>query len=177
MSIGSGSKGRVPRQRIQLGAFEENEKTAKEIIPIDYSDAERSAADEAAKLRRAAAALEAMHPQTAMSEAEKKAHDKSLIDRIPKERELLFAFPIAWAAIDKFDVVQVKLRPWIVKKIVEFLGEEEKSLIDFIVSKLEQHTRPQAIVDELKLVLDDDAETFVMKMWRMLAFHGMKLSS
>lgn len=31
-------------------------------------------------------------------------------------------------------------------------------------------TEPQAILDELKLVLEEDAAVFMVKMWRMLVF-------
>lgn len=51
-----------------------------------------------------------------------------------------------------------------------------QTLINFIVTKLTQHATPDVILDELRLVLDDEADTFVMKMWRMLVFHSMKLS-
>ncbi|CAM9335322.1 unnamed protein product, partial [Heterosigma akashiwo] len=89
----------------------------------------------------------------------------------------LFAYPVAWAVVDEHDIIKSKLKAWIVKKIVEFLGEEEETLIDFICSKLISHADPESILEELKLVLDDDAEIFMVKLWRMLIFHVLKLSS
>ena len=62
------------------------------------------------------------------------------------------------------------MRSWVTKKIIEYLGEEEKTLIDFILSKITSHTPPHEVLEQIGLVLDDEANTFVLKMWRMLVF-------
>lgn len=43
-------------------------------------------------------------------------------------------------------VVGTKMRPWIEKKMVEYLGEEEKTLVDFIVAKLTNHCSPNDLL-------------------------------
>lgn len=63
-----------------------------------------------------------------------------------------------------------KVRPWIGKKMVEILGEEEKTLTDFLIRKLKEHSPPAEILEQLKVVLDDEAELFVVKLWRFLIF-------
>jgi len=100
-----------------------------------------------------------------------RAHPKSVIDQIPIEKEELFAFKIDWKLIDDNDIVEDKMRPWVTKKITEFLGEEEPTLIEYICKKLVDHSPPQDILDQLQLVLDEEATTFVIKMWRMLIFN------
>jgi len=100
-----------------------------------------------------------------------RAHPKSVIDQIPIEKEELFAFKIDWKVIDDNDIVEDKMRPWVSKKITEFLGEEEPTLIEYICKKLVDHSPPQDILDQLQLVLDEEATTFVIKMWRMLIFN------
>lgn len=62
------------------------------------------------------------------------------------------------------------MRPWISKKITEFLGEEEKSLVDYIVSSTQEHVKASEMLDTLKSILDEEAEMFVLKMWRMLIY-------
>lgn len=69
------------------------------------------------------------------------------------------------------------MRAWIVKKIVEYLGEEEESLTAFVVGKLDASCRPAELVAELSMVLDQDAEQFVLKLWRMLIYYSLKESS
>lgn len=63
---------------------------------------------------------------------------------------------------------------WVTKKIVEYLGEEEPTMIEFILKKLDQHAKADEILDELQLVLDDDAEVFVKLLWRKLAFEAIR---
>ncbi|CAN0023001.1 unnamed protein product, partial [Choristocarpus tenellus] len=103
-----------------------------------------------------------------------KARDKELVVSIPKDREELFAYPINWQVVEGHDIIKGKMRPWIVKKMVEYLGEEEKTLTEFIVTKLSQRAPPQAILNELKLVLEEDASVFMVKMWRMLVFCALR---
>lgn len=63
-----------------------------------------------------------------------------------------------------------RMRPWISKKITEFLGEEESSLVDFIVNHTQKHVTAATMLGLLESILDDEAEMFVLKMWRMLIF-------
>ena len=56
------------------------------------------------------------------------------------------------------------------KKIIEYLGEEEKTMIHFILQKLSEHKPPKVIHDQLSLVLEEEAEGFVIKLWRALIF-------
>ena len=67
-------------------------------------------------------------------------------------------------------IIERKMKPWVTKKILEYLGEEEKTLIDFIMGKIAGHTAPGEILQQLALVLDEEADMFVLKMWRMLVY-------
>ncbi len=60
-----------------------------------------------------------------------------------QDREELFAFEINWQTVETHNIIQSKMRPWIVKKIIEYLGEEEKTLTEFILTKLGQRAPPQ----------------------------------
>lgn len=92
-------------------------------------------------------------------------------------REALFAFTVNWDVLDRHDVVRSVLKAWIVKKIVQYLGEEEESLTHFIVSKLSAHCSPQDLVQELSMVLDEDSDTFVCKLWRMVVYYSLLKSA
>ncbi|KAL3687938.1 hypothetical protein R1sor_014247 [Riccia sorocarpa] len=94
---------------------------------------------------------------------------KQLIDTIPKTKEELFAYPVDWQIYDKHDLHE-RMRPWISKKITEFLGEEETTLVDFVVSNTCKHVTAASMLELLESILDDEAEMFVLKMWRMLIF-------
>ncbi|CAF2075665.1 BnaC01g43120D [Brassica napus] len=94
---------------------------------------------------------------------------KQLIDTIPKTKEELFSYEINWAMYDKHQLHE-RMRPWISKKIMEFLGEEEATLVDFIVLNTQQHVQAAQMLELLQSILDEEAEMFVLKMWRMLIF-------
>lgn len=69
------------------------------------------------------------------------------------------------------------MRPWISKKITEFLGEEETTLVDYIVSSTQEHVTADEMLDRLQSILDDEAEMFVLKVWRMLIFEVRKVET
>lgn len=67
-------------------------------------------------------------------------------------------------------LMERRIRPWINKKIIEYIGEPEPTLVDFICSKVLAGSAPQGILDDVQMVLDDEAEVFVVKMWRLLIY-------
>jgi RNA-binding protein 25 len=99
---------------------------------------------------------------------------KSLVDAIPTAKAELFRTPVDWATVDRAGIVGAKMRPWIHKKIAEYLGEPEETLVTFVVGKLQEHSAPGPVLEELELVLEDDAEVFMVKLWRMLIFEAMR---
>ncbi|XP_078443020.1 splicing factor PWI domain-containing protein / RNA recognition motif (RRM)-containing protein [Wolffia australiana] len=101
---------------------------------------------------------------------------KQLIDMIPKTKDKLFSHQINWDIYDKHQLHE-RMRPWISKKITEFLGEEEATLVDYIVSSTREHVQASQMLELLQSILDDEAEMFVLKMWRMLIFEIKKVET
>ncbi|KAJ0988261.1 hypothetical protein J5N97_006617 [Dioscorea zingiberensis] len=101
---------------------------------------------------------------------------KQLIDMIPKTKDELFAYQINWDVYDKHKLHE-RMRPWIAKKITEFLGEEEDTLVEYIVSNTKEHAQASKMLELLQAILDDEAEMFVLKMWRMLIFEIKKVET
>ncbi|KAJ8934706.1 hypothetical protein NQ318_008504 [Aromia moschata] len=97
--------------------------------------------------------------------SEKKTDEK----KIPTEKEALFAYKLDWGAIDN-GLMEKKIRPWINKKIIEYIGEPEPTLVDFICSKVLAGSQPQVILEDVQMVLDEEAEVFIVKMWRLLIY-------
>lgn len=46
-----------------------------------------------------------------------------------------------------------RIRPWINKKIIEYIGEPEPTLVDFICSKLLAGSNPQGILEDVQMVI------------------------
>ncbi|CAB3397454.1 unnamed protein product [Caenorhabditis bovis] len=106
-----------------------------------------------------------------MTAEEKKELTRGIIKKIPTSKDELFATPIEWDFIDAAAMEQ-RVKPWVAKKVQEFLGEEEKQLVDFICEKIEARTPPDQILKDIAMIIDDDADMFVVKMWRLLVFEG-----
>ena len=64
------------------------------------------------------------------------------------------------------------LRPWIAKKMQEYLGEENPGMVEYVLNKLTARIAPQALVTSLAGALDREAESFVQKLWRMVVFES-----
>ncbi|KAL0334195.1 UNVERIFIED_CONTAM: RNA-binding protein 25 [Sesamum angustifolium] len=101
---------------------------------------------------------------------------KQLIDTIPKTKDELFSYEINWVIYDQ-NALHERMRPWISKKITDFLGEEEDTLVDYIVSSTQEHVDAGEMLERLQTILDDEAEMFVLKMWRMLIFEIKKVET
>ncbi|EYC18732.1 hypothetical protein Y032_0026g1336 [Ancylostoma ceylanicum] len=102
---------------------------------------------------------------------EKKRMVKDLINNIPTTKDELFAHSIDWRFVDR-SLIEQRVRPWVAKKILEFLGEEESALVDFVCEKVATKTSPDRILSDIAMILDEDAEVFVVKMWRLLIYES-----
>lgn len=73
-------------------------------------------------------------------------------------------FPPLSTAVDS-------LKAYITAQIVDYLGEEENTLIEFIMKELakEGGCNTSSMLDEMKMVLDEDAEDFVVKLYHKMA--------
>ncbi|VDM69619.1 unnamed protein product, partial [Strongylus vulgaris] len=112
---------------------------------------------------------------------EKKRMVKDLINNIPttkgrlskfsdllKYSDELFAHTIDWRFVDR-SLIEQRVRPWVAKKILEFLGY---ALVDFVCEKVATKTPPDRILSDIAMILDEDAEVFVVKMWRLLIYES-----
>ncbi|XP_056150076.1 RNA-binding protein 25b isoform X2 [Lampris incognitus] len=130
----------------------------RKLVPLDYDD-DKSLGVDGAGL----AAIKGANTE------EKRKHIKSLIEKIPTAKPELFSYPLDWSMVDT-TLMERRVRPWINKKIIEYIGEEEPTLVDFVCSKVMAHGTPQGILDDVAMVLDEEAEVFIVKMWRLLIY-------
>ena len=63
------------------------------------------------------------------------------------------------------------LRGYVASRIVEYLGEEEGTLIDFVVKEVRKGGggTTLSLLEEMKMVLDEDAEGFVLGLYGKMA--------
>ncbi|KAJ3088634.1 hypothetical protein HK102_008302 [Quaeritorhiza haematococci] len=94
---------------------------------------------------------------------------KELVAAIPADKDGLWGWDVRWDQIDD-TMLDSKLRPFVSKKVAEYLGEEEEDLVSFVLDLVRNHTGAQGMLDEMQQALDDEAEVFVMKLWRMVIY-------
>ncbi|KAK2707802.1 RNA-binding protein 25-like isoform X2 [Artemia franciscana] len=139
---------------------------------MDISEVFNTEEDEATATKKKKLTLLDDEPKPIKSEKvidEKKKHVKSIIEKIPTSKEELFDYSIDWSLLD-VSLIEKRIRPWINKKIVEYIGEPEPVLVEFICTKIMGHSSAQSILDDVQMVLDEEAEVFVVKMWRLLIY-------
>ncbi|KAK4210472.1 RNA-binding protein 25 [Rhypophila decipiens] len=104
-----------------------------------------------------------------MSEEDIQNAVKALAQEIPVDREGLWAWDVKWDYLED-SVIREKLRPFVEKKVVEFLGVQEEFLVDIVAEHIQKHGKPGELVETLREALDEDAEDLVKKLWRMVIF-------
>ncbi|KAK1768145.1 hypothetical protein QBC33DRAFT_536363 [Phialemonium atrogriseum] len=105
----------------------------------------------------------------AMSEEDIQKAVRALAQEIPTEKDGLWAWAVKWDYLEE-SVIREKLRPFVEKKVVEYLGVQEQFLVDVVEEHLRKHEKPGELVDTLAQALDEDAEDLVKKLWRMVIF-------
>eukprot|EP00057_Strongylocentrotus_purpuratus_P020741 XP_011675215.1 PREDICTED: RNA-binding protein 25 [Strongylocentrotus purpuratus] len=150
------------RKKLKVGdVFNQEEssdsagKKKRKLVPIEYSEEEMKAVGQSQLIANAA--------------EEKRKTIKNLIEKIPTAKDELFGYKVDWAIVDE-SLMDRRIKPWINKKIVEYIGEEEPTLTEFICSKLLLHSNAESILNDITMVLDEEAEVFVVKMWRLLIY-------
>ncbi|XP_033123613.1 RNA-binding protein 25-like [Anneissia japonica] len=126
----------------------------RKLIPIEYTEEEKQAVE---------------MTKNVLTAEDKKKVIKTIIDKIPTSKEELFAYKVDWVIVDE-SLMERRIKPWINKKIVEYIGEEEPTLTEFICTKLLAHSPASSILQDITMVLDEEAEVFVVKMWRVLIY-------
>ncbi|OIW28658.1 hypothetical protein CONLIGDRAFT_598260, partial [Coniochaeta ligniaria NRRL 30616] len=106
----------------------------------------------------------------AMSEEDIQKAVRALAQEIPTEKEGLWAWDVKWDYLEE-SIIREKLRPFVEKKVMEYLGVQEQLLVDLVEEHLRKHQRPAELVETLaQAALDEDAEDLVKKLWRMVIF-------
>lgn len=106
---------------------------------------------------------------TDLSDEEKAAARQSLVSEIPTDPNPLFAWPIRWSYLTP-DITRKEIRPFVEKKVVEYLGVQEDLLVDAVMDGLRDRKDAAEITHELEAVLEDEAMLLVKKVWRMVVF-------
>lgn len=94
-------------------------------------------------------AIEDIRGGAQMTEEERADAARQLAKEIPNEKEGLWSWPIKWDFVDDA-IITEQLRPFVERKVVEYLGVQEQLLVDVVEETIKKKGSPQALVSELE---------------------------
>jgi hypothetical protein len=113
------------------GLLEDEEETEtttrRQLIPIKYDSAAEAAG---------------------LTEEERAQAARQLAAEIPTEKEGLWNWPVKWEYVDEA-ILSDQLKPFVEKKVVEYLGVQEQMLVDVVEEHLRKRGPPQELVEQL----------------------------
>lgn len=118
---------------------EQDQTTKRQLIPIQFEPSTTSS----------------------MTEEELSKAMRALAQEIPSEKEGLWAWDVQWDHLDDA-IMREKLRPFVEKKIVEYLGVQEEVIVEVIEEHLRNHGKPDDLVEELAGVCFDSTRSILI---------------
>lgn len=85
----------------------------------------------------------------ALSDEERDQAVRQLAAEIPTDKEGLWNWSVKWEFVDDAIIVE-KLRPFVEKKIVEYLGVQEQLLVEVVEECVRSRGKPQELVNQLE---------------------------
>ena len=101
--------------------------------------------------------------------AERRAAQQAIALAIPTSTPDLFAYAVKFNYLTDA-VLADQIRPFVEKKVLEFVGVQEELLVDAVVDAVRLKRDAQALATELEEAMEDEAVGLVRKVWRMLVF-------
>lgn len=109
---------------------------------------------------------------------QKQKINQIVLEKVPKTKETLFSFEIDWPIVESNDIIESKLKPWISNIIKELLGEEQPTLVEFVLQLIQERKTPDQIIESpLSEVLESEIDSFVFKLWRLFVFEILSVKT
>ena len=102
---------------------------------------------------------------------EKRILDKSknIFVNLPRYRDEVFtaSIDVDMNVLVENQVIEKIARPFVAKKIKEYLGVEEDAMIKLVINHLtsSQNSSAESLLTKVEAILDDVADQFVVKLW------------
>jgi RNA recognition motif-containing protein len=86
---------------------------------------------------------------------------KSLLDKVPKRKNDLYAYSLSWNALAQNRIIEKKLGPFISKLFIEYVGQDDRNLVQLVTRMVVNRDNPEKIQSTVEKFLDVDAEVLV----------------
>ncbi|KAL9651176.1 hypothetical protein ABK040_008248 [Willaertia magna] len=91
----------------------------------------------------------------------------AILDSLPQDPNELYNYPIDWNVIDRYSLWNA-LETFVNEKVENAMGGPEESLNQFILGKIETHSTPSNIIEDLSDVFDEQTNALVLELWQKL---------
>lgn len=84
-----------------------------------------------------------------LTDEERKQAARQLAADIPSDKEGLWSWPVKWEFVDE-TILGEQLKPFVEKKIMEYLGVQEQMLVDVVEDQIRKRGSPDSMVEQLE---------------------------
>ncbi|MCJ1255496.1 hypothetical protein MMC24_003312 [Lignoscripta atroalba] len=171
------SKSQAPREpqrfKLSLGAAAQKAQAAatsrRTVAEVEGLLEDEEEADTLTKRTLIPIKFDSAAEASGLTEEERAQAARQLAADIPSDKDGLWKWPVKWEFVDE-TVLGEQLKPFVEKKIVEYLGVQEQMLVEVVEDHIRKRGAPQELVEQLEGALDEEAEVLVKKLWRMIIF-------
>ena len=141
------------RFKLSLGAAAQKAQAAatgrRTVAEVEGLLEDEEEADNASKRTLIPIKFDSAADAMGLSEEERAQAVRQLAADIPSDKDGLWKWPIKWDFVDE-NVIAEQLKPFVEKKIVEYLGVQEQMLVEVAEDHIRKRGAPQALVEELE---------------------------
>ncbi|KAH7106325.1 hypothetical protein BKA62DRAFT_290852 [Auriculariales sp. MPI-PUGE-AT-0066] len=93
-------------------------------------------------------------------------------ESLPKQKDQLFKARVRWDGVND-SIIDKKIEPLTRKLMDKHLGDVDEELLMFVIEHLKDQKGPVKLVEGLSPVLAEEAEEFVISLWRQVIFESL----
>ena len=151
------SKTQAPREpqrfKLSLGAAAQKNQAAatsrRTVAEVEGLLEDEEEADTTTKRTLIPIKFDSSAEASGLTEEERQQAARQLAADIPTTKEGLWEWPVKWEFVDE-SVLGDQLKPFVEKKIVEYLGVQEQMLVEVVEEHIRKRGGPQDLVEQLE---------------------------
>jgi len=151
------SKAQLPREpqkfKLSLGAAAQKAQAAstnrRTVAEVEGLLEDEEEADTSTKRTLIPIKFDSAAEASGLTEEERAQAARQLAADIPSDKDGLWKWPVKWEFVDE-TVLGEQLKPFVEKKIVEYLGVQEQMLVEVVEEHIRKRGKPQDLVEQLE---------------------------
>ena len=151
------SKSQAPREpqrfKLSLGAAAQKAQAAattrRTVAEVEGLLEDEEEADTTTKRTLIPIKFDSAAEASGLTDEERAQAARQLAADIPSEKDGLWKWPVKWDFVDE-TVLSEQLKPFVEKKIVEYLGVQEQMLVEVVEEHIRKRGGPQELVEQLE---------------------------